>query len=378
MFACEPLHLVGHLAVSALVIRSERREDDCHVGRIGCWSEHVGHGRKVVILQSEIPRFSIGPLATVRPVTEIDRPVLRVGPAANDAAFESGDWALFAAVSLTWGASFLFIDIGLDAFEPEVVTFLRVALGALALRLLPTPTASIDPADRGRVVVLSVLWVGIPFTLFPLAQQHINSAVTGLLNGATPIFVALVSTVWLKRAPRGLQLIGIIVGFGGVLLVSLPEFTSGSNEVAGVALALGATVCYGFAINLAVPLQQRYGSVALMARVLPLATVWVAPWGLWGFSESSFRWSSLAAVVVLGVVGTGFAFALMATLIGRVGSTRASFITYLIPVVALALGVGFRDDDVAPLALVGVVFVIGGALLASRPTSGGGKRSLTS
>ena len=311
-------------------------------------------------------------------MTEIDRPVLRVGPAANDAAFESGDWALFAAVSLTWGASFLFIDIGLDAFEPEVVTFLRVALGALALRLLPTPTASIDPADRGRVVVLSVLWVGIPFTLFPLAQQHINSAVTGLLNGATPIFVALVSTVWLKRAPRGLQLIGIIVGFGGVLLVSLPEFTSGSNEVAGVALALGATVCYGFAINLAVPLQQRYGSVALMARVLPLATVWVAPWGLWGFSESSFRWSSLAAVVVLGVVGTGFAFALMATLIGRVGSTRASFITYLIPVVALALGVGFRDDDVAPLALVGVVFVIGGALLASRPTSGGGKRSLTS
>jgi drug/metabolite transporter (DMT)-like permease len=73
--------------------------------------------------------------------------------------------------------------------------------------------------------------------------------------------------------------------------------------------------------------------------------------------------------VTLGVVGTGIAFALIASLIGRVGSTRASFITYLIPVVALVLGVAFRDDDVAPLALVGVVFVIGGALLASRRTT---------
>lgn len=300
-------------------------------------------------------------------MTEIGRPIARVRPAENDDAFEPGDWALFAAVSLTWGASFLFIDIGLDAFEPEVITFLRVALGAVALRLLPIRSVDIDPADRRRVVLLSIVWVGVPFTLFPLAQQYINSAVTGLLNGATPIFVALVSTVWLQRAPRGVQLLGIVVGFGGVVLVSLPEFTSGSNEVTGVALALGATVCYGFAINLAVPLQQRYGSVALMARVLPLATIWVSPWGIWGLRESSFRWSSLAAVAVLGVVGTGFAFALMATLIGRVGSTRASFITYLIPVVALALGVGFRNDDVSPLAIVGVVFVIGGALLASRP-----------
>ena len=75
------------------------------------------------------------------------------------------------------------------------------------------------------------------------------------------------------------------------------------------------------------------------------------------------------AVAVLGVLGTGIAFALMGTLVGRVGSTRASFITYLIPVVALVLGVVFRGDEVFALELVGVVFVIGGALLASRRTA---------
>jgi drug/metabolite transporter (DMT)-like permease len=75
-------------------------------------------------------------------------------------------------------------------------------------------------------------------------------------------------------------------------------------------------------------------------------------------------------VVFLGVVGTGIAFAFMGSLVGRVGSTRASFITYLIPVVALVLGVTFRGDDVAPLALIGVALVIGGAFLASRRAVG--------
>jgi len=84
------------------------------------------------------------------------------------------------------------------------------------------------------------------------------------------------------------------------------------------------------------------------------------------------------AVVVLGVVGTGIAFALMGTLVGRVGSTRASFITYLIPVVALVLGVAFRGDEVFVLELIGVAFVIGGAFLASRATARSSRRQLTS
>ena len=131
-------------------------------------------------------------------------------------------------------------------------------------------------------------------------------------------------------------------------------------------LVLGATVCYGFAINLAPPLQQRYGSLPLMSRMLALATVWTLPYGLWDIGDATLEAGPLVAVLVLGVFGTGIAFAIMGSLVGRVGSTRASFITYLIPVVALALGVTFRDDTVAPLAIIGIVLVIGGALRASR------------
>jgi drug/metabolite transporter (DMT)-like permease len=278
---------------------------------------------------------------------------------------------LFLSVAVIWGASFLFIDIGLDALPPGVITLMRVGLGALALAVLPLPRqhTKIRPDDRRRLVIVSVVWVAVPFTLFPIAEQHITSAVAGLLNGGTPIFAAIFAMVLLRQPTRGAQLLGIGVGFIGVVLVSLPSIGEGSSETLGVLLIVLATVCYGIAITLAAPLQQRYGSVNLMAKVLALATIWTAPYGLWQIGDARWEFGPTLAVVVLGVIGTGIAFALMGALVGRVGSTRASFITYLIPVVALVLGAAFRGDEVVALEVIGVAFVISGALLASRRTA---------
>ena len=298
--------------------------------------------------------------------------------AAIDDRFTSQDWALFLAVAGIWGSSFLFIDIGLDALPPGVITLMRVGLGALALAVLPRKHTSIRSEDRVRLVTLSVVWVAVPFTLFPIAEQHISSAVAGLLNGGTPIFAAIFAMVLLRQPTRGAQLLGIAVGFVGVVLVSLPSIGEGSSETFGVVLVVLATVCYGFAVTLAGPMQQRYGSVNLMAKLLALASIWTAPYGLWQVGDADWEIGSVLAVVVLGVVGTGIAFALMGTLVGRVGSTRASFITYLIPVVALVLGVAFRGDEVFVLELIGVAFVIGGAFLASRATARSSRRQLTS
>ena len=267
---------------------------------------------------------------------------------------------------MIWGSSFLFIAIGLDDFHPGLITWARVGLGAAALAVIPRARGRIDRADRRRVIALSVVWVAIPFTLFPLAEEHINSAVTGLLNGATPLFAGLFGAFFFNRVPRGPQRAGMAVGFAGIALVSLGSATDGGTAVVGVVMVLAATVCYGVAMNFAGPLQQRYGSVPLMARMLALATIWTAPFGLWGLGRQRLRMGRRRGDSVLGVVGTGLAFVLMATLVGRVGGPRASFITYLIPVVSLALGALFRDDQVSALALVGVVLVLGGALLASR------------
>lgn len=292
--------------------------------------------------------------------------LLSTSEGLNREAFTLLDWSLFSGVAIIWGSSFLLMDIGLEVFEPGLITWMRVGLGAVTLWLFPDARKRVAREDRLRILVLSIVWVGIPFTLFPLAQQHVNSAVTGMLNGAMPIFAAAVGIAMLVRWPRRVTMTGLIMGLAGVVAISAPSVGEGRSGALGVGLVVAATACYGLAVNLAAPMQQRYGALPVMARALALATIWTAPLGIAGWSRSSFAWSALVAIAVAGIVGTGIAFGFMATLVGRVGATRASFIAYGIPVVALVLGVVFRDDHVTILALVGVVLVIAGALLASR------------
>ncbi len=281
-------------------------------------------------------------------------------------AFTVRDWTLFAAIGLIWGASFLLIALGLRSFHPGLVTWARVGLGALTLAVIPGARKKIAPEDRGRLLLLSVVWVGIPFTLFPLAEQHINSAVTGLLNGATPIFAGIIGGLFFARRPRGPQLFGLGVGSVGIALISFSSSGEGETAVWGVMMVLVATLCYGLATNLAGPLQKAYGSVTVMAQMLILATIWTAPFGIYGLARSQFSPIPALATLVLGVLGTGIAFALMAELVGSVGGPRATIITYLIPVVSMMLGVLILDDVVTGWATVGVGLVLASAVMVSR------------
>lgn len=269
-------------------------------------------------------------------------------------------------LALTWGASFVLIDAGLDAFRPGVVTMLRVGLGALTLALLPRARTPVEREDWPRIAVIAVTWTAIPFTLFPLAQQWINSAVAGMLNGAMPIVAAVVASLLLRSLPGRAQTIGLLVGFAGIVLVSLPTMGEGQSALLGVVLVLVAVVFYAISVNIVTPLQQRYGSIPVIARMLWVAAVLTLPFGLGSLADSHFSWGSLAAVAVLGVAGTGLAYVGMAELAGRAGGTRASTVTYLIPVVAIVLGIVFRGDRVDALAFLGIGLVIAGAAAASR------------
>lgn len=299
----------------------------------------------------------------------IARQPATVQPSGIDQGFNQVDWILFCSISLIWGSSFLLIALGLEGLTAGMVTWLRVGSGALVLvtlRLRQREKQAIRPEDRARVVALSVIWVAVPFTLFPMAQESISSALTGLLNGGTPIFVAVISVAFTRRAPAPLLIVGLALGFAGVVAMSLPSMGESPSEARGVIMVISATVCYGIAMNLASPLQQKYGSVTLMTPVLVLATLWLVPIGLRDFGENQWTPAAIAPVLLLGVVGTGTAYWIMATLVGRVGPVRASFITYLIPAVSLLLGVILLDERVAPLALVGAALTTAGAVLASR------------
>src|SRR5689334_7844411 len=112
------------------------------------------------------------------------------------------DWALLVVPGVIWGASFLFIAEGLAALEPNGVTFTRIAIGFLTLSLFPSARRPVARTDWAGTASLGVLWLAFPLSMFPFAERHVSSALTGMLNGATPLFVAAVASFIAHRLPQ--------------------------------------------------------------------------------------------------------------------------------------------------------------------------------
>ncbi len=285
---------------------------------------------------------------------------------SNTGSFVGLDWLYLIGPAAIWGSSFALIAVGLNSFPPTVVTFLRLLFGFLALSVFRAARVPIARADWPRVALLGVLWMAVPLSMFSLAQLWVASSTAGMINGATPLTALIVASVALHRLPGRMQLTGITVGFLGIVLVSLPDLGVGSDRALGVLLLLIAVTCYGVAINVAVPLQQRYGSLPVFWRAQMVALVLtVVPAGLYA-GEADPSWDGWLAMVFLGALGTGLAYILAGNLAGRVGGTRASVITYLIPPWSIMLGVVFLDESVAPVALVGTAVLLFGAFLTTR------------
>ena len=282
------------------------------------------------------------------------------------AAFAPRDWALLGATALTWGSSFLFIDIAVDHFSPGLVAFLRVFFGALVLAAIPGARAGIARSEWPLVALLGVIWMAVPFVLFSVALQWIDSSLAGMINAAAPLFTAVVATVVVREVPGRLQVIGLLVGFLGVVAITSPSIGDEDSSGLGIALVFLAVALYGCAFNLAAPLQRRNGALPVIFRAMLVSLVLLAPVAAVSAPASGFAWGSLAATVFLGAAGTALAYVWFATLVGRVGSTRGSITVYLVPVVAIALGALLLDEPIYLASLVGTVLVLGGAFLTSR------------
>jgi drug/metabolite transporter (DMT)-like permease len=266
-----------------------------------------------------------------------------------------------------WGSSFFFIAEALDhGFSAALITPLRILIGFLTLSLFPGARRAVPREDRGRIALLGIVWMAVPLSMFPFAEERVSSSVTGMLNGATPLFVVLVASWMARTAPSRAMASGIAVGFAGVVLISLPTIGEGSSSAVGVALILFALCCYGVAINLAVPLQQRHGALPVIWRAQAVALVATTPLGAYGLTESTFSWTAIGAMLGLGGLGTALAYVLAAGNAGIFGATRTSVTTYIIPVVSLLLGVVLRDEPVAMLAVAGCAVALLGASLVAR------------
>src|SRR5262245_44921227 len=177
------------------------------------------------------------------------------------------DIALLVVPGVIWGASFLFIAEGLAAVEPNGVTFTRIAIGFLTLSLFPSARKPVARSDWTGTAALGVLWFAFPLSMFPFAEQHVSSALTGMLNGATPLAVAAVAALVARRLPGRGTVAGLAIGFGGAVLMAVPAL-GGSSSAFGVGLIVAALASYGIALNVARPLQQRNGAIPVVWRAL--------------------------------------------------------------------------------------------------------------
>jgi drug/metabolite transporter (DMT)-like permease len=216
------------------------------------------------------------------------------------------------------------------------------------------------------LVLLATIWMAVPLTMFPFAEERVASSVAGMLNGAIPLFVASVATFVYKRRPSRAQLYGLAVGFVGVVAIALPTLGEGSSSAVGIGLIFIALACYGFALDLAAPLQQQYGSLPVLWNAQLVALVLVVPFAVPSVDDIDFAWKPFLMIGALGMFGTALAYVVMAANAGRFGSTRASVTTYLIPVVSLILGAVILDESVAVLSVIGCAVTLWGAWLAGR------------
>lgn len=276
------------------------------------------------------------------------------------------DWLLLVIPGVIWGASFLFIAEALEAVGPNGLTLFRLLIGCATLALVPGTWKSVELRDWASIAVLGVVWMAFPLSLFPHAEERVSSAVTGMLNGAGPLFVAIVASTLTRKLPSRNVALGLLVGVAGTGFIALPAIHEGRSSTAGVLMILVALVSYAFAINIAQPLQHKYGALPVIWRAQAVAVVLTAPLGARELLDAQWTRGSLLAILALGVFGTGIAFVVMATAAGRVGPTRASAAVFLIPGVALFLGVVVRHETVALLSVLGCAVCVGGALLMRR------------
>ena len=274
------------------------------------------------------------------------------------------------ALAAIWGASFLFMRLGAAEFGPLALSMLRVAgatLFLLPLLAWQRQTGTLRTHWR-ELAVVGVINSVCPFVLFSIAALALNAGLSSIFNATAPLWGALIGAVWLKDRLTPSRMLGLAIGFAGVLFLAWDK-ASFRTDAGGIAPAwavlacLLATVCYAIAASATKrfltglpPLVTATGSQVGAAAGLALPAAWLWPQQLPGTQA----W---LALLVVGVLCTGVAYVLYFRLIEQAGPARALAVTFLVPVFAILYGALFLREQVTPWMLVcGLVIVCGTAL----------------
>jgi len=278
-------------------------------------------------------------------------------------------WAAFAAMSAVWGVPYLFIKVAVDAgISPAFVSFSRVAIAAAVLLALAVH-AGVLSSLRGRwrwVAAYAVAEIALPFPLIAAGEQRVSSSLAAILIACVPLMVAVLAfRMDPSERPTGLRLVGLFIGLAGVVALVGIDVAGNTDELVGTGLIVLAAG--GYAVG---PMVLKHGLSgidprAAMGGSLALAAVVLAPFAAATAPTEMPSGDALLSIVVLGLVCTALAFVIFSVLIREVGPSRALVITYVNPVVAVALGVAILGERPGAGAVAGLLLILAGSWLST-------------
>jgi len=281
----------------------------------------------------------------------------------------SKGWAAFVAMALIWGVPYLFIKIAIDdGVSPVFLSFVRIAMGA-ALLLALAWRAGVLAQVRGRwrwIAVFAVIEITLPFPLIAAGEQYVSSSLTAILIASVPLIVAVLA-IRFDQAERatGLRLVGLLIGFAGVIVLVGIDVAGNADELLGAVLILLASCGYAVApMILKRKLFDIDARAAMGASLLVASVLLVIPAAFTAPTEVPTG-EAIVSLVVLGVVCTALALVIFQFLILEVGAGRATVITYLNPVVAVTLGVLILDERLGAGAIAGLLLILAGSWLST-------------
>lgn len=277
----------------------------------------------------------------------------------------------YVALGITWGCSFIFIELGLKFLTPFGVAFGRCILGAITLLLVVKVSKIKLPSEKSvwqKLWIVAMLLNVVPGVLFAFAQQYVTSVLAGIINATTPLMTLIFMLILFREEKlKREQILGLLIGAFGVMVVLGVWKGVGENQLLGVVALLVAVACYGYSFPYTtrkiLPLGLKPETAAAMQ--LSMAAITLLPFYLInGVSKDYYPPGSVLAMLALGILGSGFAYIWNFSIIAAAGSSIASSVTYVTPVVAVFVGWLFLAESITWHEPVGAVFVILGAAIS--------------
>jgi drug/metabolite transporter (DMT)-like permease len=282
------------------------------------------------------------------------------------------NFLLLLLLASLWGPSFLFIKVAVEYIPPITIANLRIGIGAIFLFI-------ILKIQKNRLPKFGIIWKhfaivalfssAIPFCLFGIGEQYIDSSLAAILNGTTPLATLLIAhfSTQSDRLTKA-KFLGAIIGFSGLFILVLPSLFGASATLFGIFCIIGATTCYGTALVYAKKHIRGFKPLVVPTAQLLLATLFLLPFSLILEKPLSITYISdeaIASIFGLAILGTAFAFVVYYKIIEATSATYASSVTYIIPIFGMILGVLVLNEKLAWNSYLGSAVILSGVMIAN-------------